>query len=423
MFNVEETMKYLLKGGYGINDIETLKNKLEVVNKEGRPLRIKFGLDPSAPDIHLGHAVALRKIKQLQDLGHIAVVIIGDFTGAIGDPTGKSKTRNQLTKDQVEFNAQTYLDQIFKILDKEKTELHYNSEWFESMNFREVINLCSKTTVARMLERDDFNNRMNSHKPIAIHEFFYPLMQAYDSVMVKSDLELGGTDQTFNVLMGRNIQKDFDMQQQVPVFVPLLVGIDGKEKMSKSLGNYIGIDEDAKDMYIKIMKIPDDLIITYYDLTTDLHPDKIAKIKKMLQSDETNPKDIKMHLARQIIGLYHSKKEIKDAEENFQALFQKKNIKVELPKIVYDSTLLDNNGQISAIDFIFSTGKYKSKNEVRRLIQQGAVKVNGEKSQELFITPKNDSIIQVGKGIVFKLVDSNIQNQNINNDKKLVRKI
>ena len=423
MFNVEETMKYLLKGGYDINDTEALKNKLEEVNKEERPLRIKFGLDPSAPDIHLGHAVALRKIKQLQDLGHTAVVIIGDFTGAIGDPTGKSKTRNQLTEEQVKFNAQTYLEQIFKVLNKEKTELHYNSEWFEKMDFREVLNLCSKTTVARMLERDDFNNRMNSHKPIAIHEFFYPLMQAYDSVMVKSDLELGGTDQTFNVLMGRNIQKDFDMQQQVPVFVPLLVGIDGKEKMSKSLGNYIGIDEDAKDMYIKIMKIPDDLIITYYELTTDLHPDKIAAIKEMIQSGKTNPRDIKMHLARQIIGLYHTEEEIKVAEENFQAIFQKKEIEVELPELTYDSTLLNEDGQISTIDCIFSTGKYKSKSEVRRLIQQGALKIDGEKSQELFISPKNDSVIQVGKGNIFKLVDLNEKNKAIDTEKKLVRKI
>lgn len=422
MFNEEETMNYLLKGGYDINDIEALKNKLKEVNKEGRPLRIKFGLDPSAPDIHLGHAVALRKIKQLQGLGHTAVVIIGDFTGAIGDPTGKSKTRNQLTEEQVKFNAQTYLEQIFKVLDREKTELHYNSEWFETMNFRDVINLCSKTTVARMLERDDFNNRMNFHKPIAIHEFFYPLMQAYDSVMVKSDLELGGIDQTFNVLMGRSIQKDFNMQQQVPVFVPLLVGIDGKEKMSKTLGNYIGIDEDAKDMYIKIMKIPDDLIITYYELTTDLHPDKITAINELMKTGKTNPRDIKMHLARQIIGLYHSNEGIISAEENFQALFQKKDVEVELPEVIYDSNLLDENGQISIIDSIFLTGKYKSKSEIRRLIQQGALKIDGEKSQELFIFPKNESIIQVGKGNAFKLIDLNKKEQ-ISTEKKLVYRI
>ena len=403
MFDIEETLKFILNGAEDINDIEALREKLNEVKKENRTLRIKFGMDPSAPDIHLGHAVALRKIKQLQDLGHTAVVIIGDFTGAIGDPTGKSKTRNQLTDEQVKFNAQTYLEQIFKILDKDKTELHYNSEWFGQMNFKDVINLCSKTTVARMLERDDFNNRMNNHKPIAIHEFFYPLMQAYDSVVVKSDLELGGTDQTFNVMMGRNIQKDFGVSQQVPVFVPLLVGIDGKEKMSKSLGNYIGVDEDAKVMYAKVMKIPDDLIITYYQLTTDVHPDRIRAVQKLLENGEVNPRDIKMHLARSIVSLYHTPKEVKEAENNFQAIFQKKDIEIELPELVYDLSLIDENGNYSLIDCIFASGKYKSKSEVRRLIQQGAVRINGEKTNELTLKPVEGTIIQVGKGNVFKL--------------------
>ena len=403
MFDIEETLKFILNGAEDINDIEALREKLNEVKKENRTLRIKFGMDPSAPDIHLGHAVALRKIKQLQDLGHTAVVIIGDFTGAIGDPTGKSKTRNQLTDEQVKFNAQTYLEQIFKILDKDKTELHYNSEWFGQMNFKDVINLCSKTTVARMLERDDFNNRMNNHKPIAIHEFFYPLMQAYDSVVVKSDLELGGTDQTFNVMMGRNIQKDFGVSQQVPVFVPLLVGIDGKEKMSKSLGNYIGVDEDAKVMYAKVMKIPDDLIITYYQLTTDVHPDRIRVVQKLLENGEVNPRDIKMHLARSIVSLYHTPEEVKEAENNFQAIFQKKDIEIELPELVYDSSLIDENGDYSLIDCIFASGKYKSKSEVRRLIQQGAVRINGEKTNELTLKPVEGTIIQVGKGNVFKL--------------------
>ena len=403
MFDIEETLKFILNGAEDINDIEALREKLNEVKKENRTLRIKFGMDPSAPDIHLGHAVALRKIKQLQDLGHTAVVIIGDFTGAIGDPSGKSKTRNQLTDEQVKFNAQTYLEQIFKILDKDKTELHYNSEWFGQMNFKDVINLCSKTTVARMLERDDFNNRMNNHKPIAIHEFFYPLMQAYDSVVVKSDLELGGTDQTFNVMMGRNIQKDFGVSQQVPVFVPLLVGIDGKEKMSKSLGNYIGVDEDAKVMYAKVMKIPDDLIITYYQLTTDAHPDRIRAVQKLLENGEVNPRDIKMHLARSIVSLYHTPEEVKEAENNFQAIFQKKDIEIELPELVYDSSLIDENGNYSLIDCIFASGKYKSKSEVRRLIQQGAVRINGEKTNELTLKPVEGTIIQVGKGNVFKL--------------------
>ena len=403
MFDIEETLKFLLKGTSG-NDEVALRKKLEEVYNEGRTLRIKFGMDPSAPDIHLGHAVALRKIKQLQDLGHTAVIIIGGFTGAIGDPSGKSKTRNQLTKEQVENNAQTYLEQIFKVIDRNKTELRNNAEWFEKMNFSSVIELASKVTVARMLERDDFANRYANHKPIAIHEFFYPLMQAYDSVVVKADIELGGTDQTFNVMMGRNIQKDYNVSQQVPLFIPLLLGIDGKEKMSQSLGNYIGVNENAKDMYIKVMKIPDELIITYFELTTDMHPDKIKQVSELLKSGMVNPKEIKMLLAREIISLYHSPEELKEAENYFAALFEKKNIQVELPIIEYDSTLL-NEGDYSLIDCIFSTGKYKSKSDVRRLIQQGAVKINGEKYGNLQFVPQNNMIISVGKGTSFELID------------------
>jgi len=414
MFNIEETMKYLLKGTSN-NDEGALIEKVTEVYNQGRNLRIKFGMDPSAPDIHLGHAVALRKIKQLQELGHTAIIIIGDFTGAIGDPSGKSKTRNQLTQEQVEHNAQTYLNQIFKIIDKEKTELHNNSEWFEKIPFRDVIGLCSRVTVARMLERDDFSNRFSSHKPIAIHEFFYPLMQAFDSVMVNSDIEFGGTDQTFNVLMGRNIQKDYGVSQQVPLFMPLLVGIDGKEKMSKSLGNYIGVDENAKDMYVKIMRIPDELIVTYFELTTDVHPDKIKAIAALLEEGQINPRDIKMQLARDMIKLYHTPEEVLKAEENFKAIYQKKDINIDFPIINYDQSLLGENGESSLIEFIFSTGKYKSKAEIRRLIQQGAVKINGEKTQELFFIPANDLIIQVGKGNVFKLqaLDNELEKQKV----------
>ena len=255
-----------------------------------------------------------------------------------------------------------------------------------------------------MLERDDFNNRYNANKPIAIHEFFYPLMQAYDSVAVKADIELGGTDQTFNILMGRNIQRDYGISPQIALFMPLLEGIDGKEKMSKSLGNYIGINEDAKDMYIKIMKVPDNLIIKYYELTTDVHPDKILTIKKLLQGGQINLRDLKMKLARDIITLYHTEEELIQAEENFKAIYQKQNFSdIDLPIITYDPTLLDNTGQCSLIDCIFSTGRYKSKGEVRRLIIQGAVKLNGIKTNEFTFFPTEDSIIQVGKGNIFKL--------------------
>lgn len=406
MFDKEETIKYLLKGIEEVDE-KALREKVEEVYNQGRTLRIKFGMDPSSPDIHLGHAVSLRKIKQLQDLGHKAVIIIGDFTGAIGDPTGKSKTRNQLTKEQVEANAKTYFEQIFKIIDKSKTEIHFNSEWYNKVSFLEILNLCSNITVARMLERDDFKNRFDSHKPIALHEFIYPLMQAYDSVMVDSDIEMGGTDQTFNILLGRNIQKCYNKPQQVALFVPLLVGLDGKEKMSKSLGNYIGIDEDAKTMYVKVMKVPDELIINYYNLATDLHPDKIANIEKLLNTGETNPRDIKMHLARNIVSLYHTEAELKEAEASFQAIYQKKNIdNAELPVITYDCNEFQNDSLYSLVDCIFSSGKYKSKKEVRRLIQQGAVKLNGDRVTDLMFQPINGTIIQVGKGNMFKLLQS-----------------
>lgn len=272
-------------------------------------------MDPTAPDIHLGHTVALRKIRQLQELGHTATIIIGDFTGMIGDPSGRSKTRKQLTREEVLKNAETYKKQIFKIIKPEKTVMRYNSEWYGNMLFKDVLNLCSKTTVARILERDDFSNRFKNQEPISLHEFFYPLMQAYDSVMVNPDIELGGTDQVFNILMGRTIQKDYGCKQQVAVFLPLLEGIDGVEKMSKSLGNYIGIDESAYTIYEKIMKIPDDKIIKYYELVTDKHPNDIKKIKQALENESVNPRDEKMKLASEIASLYHSAEEVKKAEE------------------------------------------------------------------------------------------------------------
>lgn len=401
MFNVEETLKYLLNGAEDINDINALREKLEEVNKEGRTLRIKFGMDPSAPDIHLGHAVALRKIKQLQDLGHTAVVIIGDFTGAIGDPTGKSKTRNQLTDEQVKYNAQTYLEQIFKVIDKDKTELHYNSEWFANMSFKDVINLCSKTTVARMLERDDFNNRMNNHKPIAIHEFFYPLMQAYDSVEVKSDLELGGTDQTFNVMMGRNIQKDFGVAQQVPVFIPLLVGLDGKEKMSKSLGNYIGVDESPEKMYEKAMRIPDDVLLDYFKLTTDLD---MKDVENMMSEDI-----LLAHrkYAEEIIKMYHGEEFINQAEERYNTV-AKGGIPENIEIFEIKESMLENG--LLLTELLNLSNIVSSKSEGRRMIEQNGISVNGTKENDVnkLITTtdfNNDElIIQKGKKQFKKIV-------------------
>ncbi len=400
MFNKEETLKFLLKG-IEMVDVNALTEKVNQVHKENRVLNIKFGLDPSAPDIHLGHAVALRKLKQLQDLGHKVSIIIGDFTGMIGDPSGKSKTRNQLSKEQVRENAKTYVEQIFKILNKEKTEVLYNGDWFATMTFPQIIELCSKTTVARILERDDFANRYKNNAPISVHEFFYPLMQAYDSVVCKADIEMGGTDQTFNVLLGRNIQKDYGLSQQVPLFVPLLEGTDGKEKMSKSLGNYIGINEEANVIYEKAMKVPDELIIRYFTLTTDLHPDVIKQIHVDMLNGK-NPRDVKMMLARELVKLYHSADAAVMAENAFIANYQKNIVTEQTPVIKCTSEFVNAEGEINLIDLLFSTGKYKSKGDVRRLIAGGAVKVDGERWEKLTCS-KKECALQVGKGTMFKV--------------------
>lgn len=404
MFNKEDTLQFLIKGA-DLPDVQALKDKIDEVYKQGRVLNIKFGLDPSAPDIHLGHAVALRKIKQLQNLGHHVTIIIGDFTGMIGDPSGKSKTRNQLSKEQVRANAETYVEQIFKVINKEQTTVLFNSDWYSEMKFPEIINLCSKATVARILERDDFANRYKSNSPISMHEFFYPLMQAYDSVVCKADIELGGRDQTFNVLLGRNIQKDFGISQQVPLFVPLLVGIDGIEKMSKSLGNYVGVNEDAKVMYEKIMKLPDDQIVNYFNLTTDVHPDEIKKIENQLKDGVTNPRDIKMSLAREIVTLYHSKADAINAEEYFVATYQKNVVSKDTPVLKCTDNFIDDQDCLNIIDLLFTTGKFESKGAIRRLILGNAVKVNGSKISTLTCPVYGIETIQVGKGMLFQVED------------------
>lgn len=404
--NIEDTMKVLLKGAAPESaNVAEIKEKLEKVNKENRPLRIKLGLDPSAPDIHLGHAVVLRKIKQLQDLGHEAVIIIGDTTGKIGDPTGKSKTRKQLTDEEVKQNAETYQKQIFKIINPKQTTVRYNSEWFDKMNLMDILNLASKVTVARILERDDFSNRYKNNQPISVHEFFYPLMQAYDSVAINADIELGGTDQTFNVLMGRAIQKDFGQDPQIALFMPILEGIDGIEKMSKSLGNYIGVNEDASTMYTKIMQIPDNLIIKYFELCTDVHPDEIEIIKQRINQGE-NPRDIKMELSKEITSLYHSSKEAEEAEERFKLAFQKQIAPEDTPEINID--FKSEKLGPALLEGIMQSGNFKSKAEIRRLFLQGAIKIDGKRVSDIATLQElNDgSIIQIGKGRFYKIKDN-----------------
>jgi len=402
MISIDEQIKIISKGADEVIDVNELREKLKKAQSEGRTLIAKLGLDPTAPDIHLGHAVVLRKIKQIQDLGHKAIIIIGDFTGMIGDPTGKSKTRKQLSREEVLTNAKTYEEQIFKIIDKNKTEVRFNSEWLAKLNFKDVIELSAKYTVARMLEREDFKNRFAQHESIGIHEFFYPLMQAYDSIAIKADIELGGNDQRFNILMGRTLQKDYDQESQIALFMPILEGVDGVEKMSKSLGNYIGINEPANDMYVKVMQIPDNLIIKYFELATDIHPDEIGVIKKQLQ--DTNPKDIKMKLAKEITRLYHGDEEANLAEEYFKTVFQKKDIPDDIPEIEVNVDEIIS-GRTDILKILTTSQIVPSNNEARRLFTQGAVKINGQKVVDFkTLNINNGDVVQVGKNKFLKIL-------------------
>ncbi len=402
---IENQIAIMLKGVAQSTATPEIRRKLAEAGREGRPLRVKLGLDPSAPDIHIGHSVVLRKIRQLQDLGHKAVIIIGDYTGMIGDPTGKSKTRKQLSREDVERNAETYMEQIFKIIDRDRTEVHFNSEWLSKMNFGDVIELAAKCTVARMLERDDFNKRYTNHLPLSVHEFFYPLMQAYDSVAIEADIELGGTDQTFNILMGRNIQRDYGQTPQLTLFMPLLEGIDGVEKMSKSLGNYVGISEPAAVIYEKIMKIPDSLILKYYNLCTDVHPDEVAKLQKMLE-DGVNPRDVKMMLALEITGLYAGKEAAVQAQEHFRMVYQKNQMPEDVPSLEIDGGSDPVQGE-QILNLLAGGGFYKTKSEARRIFQQGGAQVDGEKVTDvkaLALPAGTEHTLKMGKNRFFKIL-------------------
>ena len=391
----EEQLEIIQKGVDTIVHTDELLEKLQRSYDLQQPLTIKLGLDPSAPDIHLGHAVVLRKIKQIQDLGHHAVILIGDFTGRIGDPTGKAKGRVALSDEVVKENAKTYCEQIFKVLDQEKTTIRFNSEWLSKLTFEEVIKLAATTSVARILERDDFQKRYNNQVPIGIHEFFYPLMQAYDSVELKADIELGGTDQTFNILMGRTLQKHLGLEKQIAIFMPLLEGLDGIEKMSKSLGNYIGVNEAPEVMFKKVMEVPDELIIKYFELATDEHPKAIDEINERLISGE-NPRDIKLQLAEIITSLYHGEQAMNEAKHYFVTAFQKKQIPDQIPVLFIEIGKETINHIVPSLieqDFV------KSKSEFLRLVKQNGVSLNGEKliADDMDRVLMNHDVLQIGK--------------------------
>jgi len=396
--DIKEELKIIKRGTVEIISEQELIRKLEKYKKENQPLRVKQGFDPNAPDIHLGHTVGLRKMRQLQDLGHDIYFLIGDFTGRIGDPSGKNATRKQLTEKQVQENAQTYKEQVFKVLNPEKTKVVFNSHWLGELSFAEVLKICSKYTVARMLERDDFANRYKSEKPIGIHEFLYPLMQGYDSVAIKADIELGGTDQKFNLLVGRDIQREYNQEPQIIITLPLIEGTDGEEKMSKSLNNYIGINESPQKMYGKVMSVPDKLMLKYFELVTDLSLEEIEKTKNGLENELLHPRDVKKKLGREIVSLYHGQKAALLAEEEFEKVFKKKLFPEKIKKVFIGKSDL-KEGKIWIINIILLSGLIESKGKIKRLIAQGGIKINGEKVNDpyLDIAVEDGMVIKIGK--------------------------
>ncbi len=395
---LERQLAVIRRGTAEIITEEDLRKKLLHSIQSGKPLKIKLGLDPTAPDIHIGHTVVLHKLRQFQELGHIVQLLIGDFTGQIGDPSGRSETRRQLTEKEVKKNAETYTRQLFKVLDREKTEIHFNSTWLSPLRFSEVVELASKSTVARMLERDDFSKRYHSGQAISVHEFFYPLMQGYDSVALKCDFELGGTDQTFNLLMGRQLQRDYGQEEQVIITMPLLEGLDGVKKMSKSLGNYIGIDEPPREIYGKAMSVPDELMPKYFELTTDLSVEELEKIKKGLAEGKIHPRDGKMRLAHTLVRMYHGEEAAKNAERHFRTVFQQGNLPKDIEEIVIEEKELEE-GRIWIVKLLSLLGLVSSNGEGRRMIQQGAVKINQERIGDINsqVQLEEGMVVQVGK--------------------------
>jgi tyrosyl-tRNA synthetase len=392
---IKKQLELIKRGAVEIISEKELLDKLHKAEKQNQPLKIKAGFDPSAPDIHLGHTVLLRKLRHFQDAGHIVYFLIGDFTGRIGDPTGQSTVRKQLTKAEVLENAKTSEKQVFKILDKEKTRVVFNSQWFDKASSADLIKLTSYSTVAQMLVRDDFSKRYKEQKPISMIEFMYPLLQGYDSVVLEADVELGGTDQKFNLLMGRDLQIAYGQKPQVVITMPLLVGTDGIEKMSKSLGNYIGINEPAKDMFGKIMSIDDKTMFVYYELLTDVDVDKKA-----------HPKELKLNLAGLIVEQYHGKEAAAKAREEFEAVFKDKNLPNDIPVFAIPRDKL-KDGKVWIVELMEMAGLAKTRSDARRLIEQGGVTIDGEKvyDKDLQVAPAAGGlVIKAGKRQFVKII-------------------
>jgi len=393
---VAEQLAYLKKGSAEIIREAELQTKLEKSAKIGKPLRVKLGVDPTAPDIHLGHTVVIRKLKHFQEMGHTAVFLIGDFTAMVGDPTGQSETRPPLTREQVNANAETYLEQVFKILDRDKTEIRYNSEWLDKLSSYDIVRLCAKYRVARMLEREDFHTRLTNQQPISMHELLYPLLVAYDSVVLESDVELGATEQKFNLLMGREIQREYGQESQVAFTMPILVGLDGSRKMSKSLGNYVGITETPDQIFGKMMSIPDELMWSYYELVTDRTPEEIAKLKHDVSSGSTHPMDVKMLLAQEVVSGFHGEAAARKAAELFQRVFRDRQAPEEAPVKNLQA------GTPQTIKVLLTTlGLVPSVREAERLVKQGAVEIDGQRiddpRKEVDLSKGRNFLLRAGK--------------------------
>ncbi|MDP9146094.1 MAG: tyrosine--tRNA ligase [Acidobacteriota bacterium] len=393
---VAEQLAYLKKGSAEIIRETELQTKLEKSAKTGKPLRVKLGVDPTAPDIHLGHTVVIRKLKHFQEMGHTAVFLIGDFTAMVGDPTGQSETRPPLTREQVNVNAQTYLEQVFKILDREKTEIRYNSEWLDKLTSYDIVRLCAKYRVARMLEREDFHSRLTNQQPISMHELLYPLLVAYDSVVLESDVELGATEQKFNLLMGREIQREYGQESQVAFTMPILVGLDGSRKMSKSLGNYVGITEAPAEMFGKMMSIPDELMWSYYELVTDRTPEEIAALKSKVSAGSAHPMDVKMLLAQEVISGFHGQEAARKAADNFQRVFRDRQAPEEAP---VKNLPLGSPQMIKTL--LMALGLVSSVSDAERLVKQGAVEINEQRiddpRQQVDFSKPRDFLLRAGK--------------------------
>lgn len=391
--DIDKQIEIIKRGAVDLISEGELRERLKKASDEKRPLRVKLGLDPTAPDLHLGHTVVLQKLKQFQELGHTAIFLIGDFTGMIGDPTGRIETRPALSREELLINAETYKKQVFKILDPKKTEIRFNSEWFEAMNASDMVRLCAQYTMARMMEREDFRNRFQNNIPISIHEFLYPLVQGYDSVALRADVELGGHDQIFNLYVGRDLQKSYSQEPQIIVTVPLLEGTDGINKMSKSYGNYVGIDEPPEVMFGKLMSISDELMLKYYELLSDISIDELKTLKDGIKTGTVHPRDAKVRFAKEIIMRFHNREAAETAHLNFEKVFKEK----EIPEDIETISIKRDEIEKWLPKLLMNIGMVPSTTEGKRMINQGAVTINGEKiSREE--TPSGDElVIKVGK--------------------------